>query len=306
MARLPQTRTYKSVAVVKTKTVSVIIPFFNASATKLQRSLQSVLDQSHQPTDIIVVDDGSVLPFADLQKSDEFFQRNITWHALGTNSGVAAARNRGADLANGDTLAFLDTGDWWEPTKLEEQLIELENHPEAGLVYTSASVHRANGVKLLAAKAAEDAYMKLLVTQPITGSASSVLMPKHVFQAVGGFFEGYDIPEDRDLWLRVAEHYKVLPVENVLVHLQEDPHSRSMDPLKKEKTYKTFLDMHEEKICKAKKWRQARADMHIGLAIKFLRGRMLTKCCRHSFLGVFFSPSMFAAVIVRRILLRHD
>ena len=268
--------------------VSVIIPTYNAQAHKLSRSVTSALGQSYANMEIIVVDDGSSKAFSGLDSLMEFKGKPITWHRLEENSGVAFARNRGADLAQGDFLAFLDAGDWWDSEKLKEQIAAIKSSDNVGLVYTSSMIHDARGVRLLEASVGENAYLQLLVSQPISGSASSVVIPKDVFKNIGGFFEKYDIPEDRDLWLRVAKQHNVLPVKKTLVHLEVDQNGRSMDPNKKRITYKRFLERHRVAIQENGLWNLANYQFHRGLAGKYMRNNNYIETFRHGLLAVMF------------------
>jgi glycosyltransferase involved in cell wall biosynthesis len=102
--------------------VSVIIPTYNR-ASLLVRAVESVLVQTHRNTELIIVDDGSTDDTATILRGYghqlRLFQQE--------NAGPAAARNRGIAAANGDFIAFLDSDDYWLPTKLERQLRALEH-----------------------------------------------------------------------------------------------------------------------------------------------------------------------------------
>jgi len=105
--------------------VSVIIPVFNA-ARYIGPAIQSVLDQTVQAHEVIVVDDGST------DDSAPIAEGYAVTLLRQENSGVSDARNLGVQHATGDYLAFLDADDLWTPTKLEDQLQALEDYPDAG------------------------------------------------------------------------------------------------------------------------------------------------------------------------------
>ncbi len=100
--------------------VSVVMPVYNAAAT-VEASMRSVLEQSHQDVELVVVDDGS---------HDDSWERVSRIAANDArvvplrqaNGGVAAARNTGIEAASGEYIAFLDSDDRWAPTKLATQL----------------------------------------------------------------------------------------------------------------------------------------------------------------------------------------
>jgi len=101
--------------------VSVIIPTYNR-ASLISATLDSVLEQSLRPTEVIVVDDGST------DDTAEVVARYATRirYVRQDNAGVAAARNHGASLASGEWIAFVDSDDLWHPDKLRLQLHALE------------------------------------------------------------------------------------------------------------------------------------------------------------------------------------
>jgi glycosyltransferase involved in cell wall biosynthesis len=118
--------------------ISVIIPTFNR-ATLVVEAVQSVLDQSIQNTEVIVVDDGSTDNTR--QQLDAFGDRiRVVYQA---NAGVNAARNHGIALAQGDYVALLDNDDLWLDFKLEAQLYLLERFPDAGFVYTDFLIRKS-------------------------------------------------------------------------------------------------------------------------------------------------------------------
>jgi amylovoran biosynthesis glycosyltransferase AmsB len=98
---------------------SVIIPTYNSSKT-IVRSLQSIIDQTLEPYEVIVIDDGSSDYEALKCKVNEFNVPNFNIHLLRNESNLNAsvARNRGIDFASGDYIAFMDADDEWENDKL--------------------------------------------------------------------------------------------------------------------------------------------------------------------------------------------
>lgn len=95
--------------------ISVIIPTFNR-ADLLAEAIQSVLDQTYAPTEIIVVDDAST---EDIPAAISPFASRVTYIRRETNGGRSAALNDGAAAVSGDFIAILDSDDVWLPHKLE-------------------------------------------------------------------------------------------------------------------------------------------------------------------------------------------
>ena len=104
--------------------VSVVMPVYNAEAW-LQRSIDSVLQQTHPWLELITVDDGSSDGSWDILQAQAALDARIRPIRLQQNAGVAAARNAGIAAASGSYIAFLDSDDWWHPSKLEWQLAQM-------------------------------------------------------------------------------------------------------------------------------------------------------------------------------------
>ena len=111
-------------------TVSVIMPVYN-DASFLREAVDSALEQTHPPLEVIVVDDGSTDNSASIAESYGSPVRVIRQE----NQGAARARNRAIEVAQGDWLAFLDSDDLWKPEKLRKQLAAVE--PDVVLVHTN-------------------------------------------------------------------------------------------------------------------------------------------------------------------------
>lgn len=106
--------------------VSVVIPVYNR-ADWIAGAVESALEQTLSPCEVIVVDDGSTDQTSAVCRKMEDQIRYVRQ----SNQGVSAARNRGARLANGEWIAFLDSDDRWKPDKLEKQVRALCLHGRA-------------------------------------------------------------------------------------------------------------------------------------------------------------------------------
>lgn len=114
--------------------VSVVIPTFNR-AYCIQRTIDSVLQQTYDKVECLVVDDGSSDDTRELI-AELYGDDNRVVYIHQHNQGVCAARNTGLERADGEFVALLDSDDIWKPWKLELQLACLERFPEAGMVWS--------------------------------------------------------------------------------------------------------------------------------------------------------------------------
>lgn len=187
-------------------TVSVIIPAYNA-ADHITRAVNSVLAQTVQPLEILVVDDGSKDRTADVVAAMPAPVRLIRK----PNGGPATARNLGAREAKGSWLALLDADDWWLPEKLRTQLL-LGADPTVGLLHCLPD-HRGDHVP-------DELTFDLMWEQNWIIN-SSVLIRSETFNTLGRFNEAKDLisVEDYNLWIRVAaSRWRIRTCQQVLVH----------------------------------------------------------------------------------------
>ena len=119
--------------------VSSIIIFYNAIKF-MEEAIESIIAQSYDHWELLLVDDGSTDPSTALAKKyTEQYSGRIRYleHENHQNRGLSASRNLGIRHAKGKYIAFLDADDIWLPHKLEKQVPVLESNPEAGMIYGS-------------------------------------------------------------------------------------------------------------------------------------------------------------------------
>ncbi len=187
--------------------VSVIIPAYNGASRYLDQAIGSVLAQTCQDLELIVVDDASTDETARLVlqfPQARYFKRP-------ENGGQAAARNDGARLAGGAYLAFLDQDDLWTPSFIEETLALLQAQPDAALVHCDGYQVNERDEPLQ-----YDAAMKQgqTITQLLRGdhdvATSGSLFRKSCFDAVGGYDDSLAVWEDIDLAIRLYQRFPLL------------------------------------------------------------------------------------------------
>lgn len=187
--------------------ISIIIPTYNAGEF-IGRALESVYNQTYKNIEVIVIDDGSE-DDTDLILEDYMLNDNFTyikkWH-----SGLAAvARNEGLEAAVGSYVAFLDADDYWAPDKLKKQ-IELFKNEEIGLVYSNGHIMDTKKLYSKLAKPHKGNVFDKLISKNFIAT-SSVIIRREVLDEIGVFSEdpNFRVGEDYDLWLRIAQKYKV-------------------------------------------------------------------------------------------------
>ena len=183
-------------------TISVIIPLYNKER-EIGDTLRSVLAQTLQPTEIVVVD-GS----ADAVRAIASPLVKLVTQA---NAGVCAARNRAIAESAGDLIALLDADDTWEPGFLEEIASMAAEFPGCGIYSTAFNIVSHDG-RFPAPTPTErgvvaDFFRDSAHRYISIPSASAV--PRAVFESVGGFPEGMKIGEDLYMWIKIARRYKV-------------------------------------------------------------------------------------------------
>jgi glycosyltransferase involved in cell wall biosynthesis len=186
--------------------VSVIIPTFNR-AGKVSRAISSVLCQTFDDYELIVIDDGSEDETA---KALSQFDGRITMIRHPKNLGVSAARNSGIKASRSPLVAFLDSDDYWLPEKLEIQVQFFKENPEAAACQAE-EIWVRNGVRVNPWKKhlkptgyIFERSLKLCVVSP-----SAVMIKREIFDEVGMFNEDFPVCEDYDLWLRIGCRYPI-------------------------------------------------------------------------------------------------
>ena len=195
--------------------VSVIVPTYNR-AHMLKEAIDSVLAQTYQAFELIVVDDGSTDDTRRLLSSYGSHRINIVYQK---NAGVSAARNRGIRSASGELIALLDSDDYWLPEKLAKQVDFFKSAPQAVICQTE-EIWIRNGIRVnpkqrhrkISGMIFKESLLLCLI------SPSSVMIRKSLLDEVGLFDENLKACEDYDLWLRITWKYPahLIPVPLVV------------------------------------------------------------------------------------------
>lgn len=185
---------------------SVVIPLYNKAAY-IFNTVKSVLDQTYEDFEVIVVDDGSRDGGAAcLQSVKDKRLRIITQK----NQGVSVARNTGVWNAAGTYIAFLDADDSWEADYLEEISKIIDRYPESDIFVTGYHVLMGNGSVKVSNEDGQDRTGQISYWETLKQTydfvwTSAAVIRRSAVMAVHGFKPGERIGQDLDLWARVAQ-----------------------------------------------------------------------------------------------------
>lgn len=182
--------------------ISVVIPLYNKEAT-VARALRSVLAQTFQEFEVVVVNDGSTDNGPQVVAGVGDARVRLVNQA---NAGVAAARNRGVAEARGEVVAFLDADDEWLPGFLEAVHEMVAAHPQSEMFATLYFKVGPDGQRRPAAVSSTDLtdYFRVAASSEPPINASCVAIRKRALEEVGGFPVGIKSGEDLLTWARLA------------------------------------------------------------------------------------------------------
>ena len=256
----------------KVPLVSVIIPTCNR-AEALRVAISSVLAQTFQDFEIVVVDDAASDASREVVAS--FCEPRMRYIRHPERQGGSAARNTGIRASSADRIAFLDDDDEWFPTKLQKQM-ELfgRSAPTVGVVYTGfLRVERGTG-RILDRKVPSkrgDLADALLAENPV-GGTSCVAVKRKYLEMVGSFDERLPSFQDYDLWIRLSRvcqfEYTTEPLLKYYVH--DTKVSTDLDALRR------GLDIMIGKYGSSRVFRRYAGRQSLALGVKYLhaaRGR---------------------------------
>ncbi|TYT62007.1 glycosyltransferase family 2 protein [Natrialba swarupiae] len=208
--------------------ISVIIPSYN-SASLLPRAIDSVLNQTYDDFELIVVDDAS--DDHTEQVVSAYDDDRIEYIKHDVNRGGSAARNTGIRRSNGKYIAFLDADDEWLPEKLERQLDELESRPDEYVaVHCDRTYETTWSEKLrdrlsvvvgtrkkgVSKEGGEELIQEILLMNLSTG-ASTLFVKGETVENIGGFDADFPRHQDWEFLIRILQEGKLAHVEDELV-----------------------------------------------------------------------------------------
>lgn len=211
---------------------SIVIPLYN-KAKSIENTINSILSQTFQEFEIIVIDDGSTDNSVESVKA---ISDNRIRLIQKENGGVCSARNRGIIEATYDYVAFLDADDTWDGNYLLEQSKLIQEFPLAymwGINFaemTDGKLARylPTGLSEKFRGYVED-YFNIKGRISDLFCSSSVVIKKEVFDKIGFFDERIKYAEDNDMWFRIIANYPVAFYDKYMVFYQFDAENRALN-----------------------------------------------------------------------------
>ena len=187
-------------------TVSVVIPTYNRAAF-LKEAIESVLAQTYQAWELIVIDDGST--DTTRETVEAYVKRDPRVRYLyQSNQGLPKTRARSLEFVRGQYVAFLDGDDLFLPEKLACQVEFLDAHPDVGMVYSYVDfVDRRKRYRKTFPEQPAVTFEELLDRNTIQSHA--VLVRKACFDRVGSFRGDLKKSDDYEMWLRIAKVFSI-------------------------------------------------------------------------------------------------
>lgn len=243
--------------------VSVIIPTFNR-ARYLCEAINSVLIQTYNDFEIIVVDDGSTDNTKELLNK---YNGKIKY-IYQQNQGMSAARNLGINMSDGEYISFLDNDDVWLPEKLKKQIDLLDSNPEIAFVSSDSFVIDAFGSIIKTWGKGTNNYenFESLYEENFIPILTVVARKKYLLDA-GLFDEALSVCADYDLWLRLAKKYRFkhisIPLAKYRIHGDNISKNIELRQREREKISNKYVDAKEISFLR-RKIRNAKNNYHFA------------------------------------------
>jgi glycosyltransferase involved in cell wall biosynthesis len=253
--------------------VSVIIPLYNA-AKFIRETVESVLAQSWQNIEVIIVDDGSTDGGGDIVQELVRADARVSY-VRQANQGVSVARNAGTTRASGLFIAYLDADDVWLRDNIKLKLEKLLSDNSIGLVHSDGEII---GTSVSATpqyvKGKDGLLLEGLLAWRETQipAPSSIVLPRDVVVRVGGFDARLSTSADYEFFLRVAEKFKVarVPVVTWRYRMHENNMHKNVSLLEKDMVH-VFAKAREKGLFKDKQFqRKCFANLYMTLGASWI------------------------------------
>ena len=207
--------------------LSVLMPVRNSQAY-VERAIESILEQSFPSFELIIIDDDSDVETKQILKAWSGRDSRILIETNRARRGVTWSLNRALSLARGSFIARHDADDWSSPQRFQTQLNFLDSNADIALVGTWTIIVDSRGEPMRQKKWPSDPakIAERLVTQNVI-THGSICARKELFERCGGYRDFFPVSQDRDLWLRAIEQFKLSNIPQFLYFLRSHDQSVS-------------------------------------------------------------------------------
>jgi glycosyltransferase involved in cell wall biosynthesis len=256
-------------------TLSIVIPTRDRART-LRRAIDSILASDRSDIELIVIDDGSTDETASLLA--KIADCRLTWRRMESKGNANRARNFGAAMSRSPLIAFLDSDDAFEPSRIERLIEFYASTPDVDCLldgYTEAKAHRISTHRQPRGMPSSPEIRRLLLLHCLSLTNSALSLRRSAFEAVGGYDEALSRHQDRDLLLRL--------VLNHTIHFgQETDVVKYREPASLSHTFEGYVAGLDDLAARCAEYRAAEyADVVRYLAIRgiikaFVQGHPFT------------------------------
>ena len=260
--------------------VSVVIPTYGRSED-LGSAIRSVVGQTYDNIELIIVDDGSPTPVEEELSLPSVSSSLSAVQSIrhDENRGANVARNTGIQASTGEYVAFLDDDDAWVETKVERQVSAFEDSPrEIGVVVTGIREESASGTTVKTPAEDGDVVTALLAGKNF-GQFSSLMVRADIINAAGLPDEQFPIWQDREWYFRLAQHAEFYSIPEPLTvrtvgHSDQISHNFEA---KRDIAYPLFLEKHRS-LAANYGWRYERLFL---ASLRFSLAKTAVRCQRY-------------------------
>ena len=287
--------------------VSVIVPAYKAEKF-LPTTLESILNQTYENLEVIVVDDGSpeslepiVVPYMKKDNRVKFYRKE--------NGGVSSARNFGFEKSKGEYIVFFDADDIMLPENIEKKVNKLKEYPEEyGFAYSAVEVIDANGNRTGIIKEGKEGDMflgEILWEYTIPARCANILYRRSAINKIGLFDLNLSTAADQEMAFRLTKHYKGVYIPEVLILYRvhgSNMHS-NIDVMEKDSLYVYKKAEKLNLFPNEKIKRKAFSNMYLILAGSWWKdGNNKKKGLYYMLKSFMVSPTNFVTKMIDKIL----
>jgi len=197
-------------------------------------AIESVLNQTFRGFELIIVDFGSTDRSKSIISRCSASDSRIKLHAIPPCS-LPEARNASCFLAGGRYIALMDADDVAFPNRLERQVAYLEHYPEIALLGGAIECTNSCGLPRFTRNfPLTDAEIRAALSHETALHQTTVIMRREVLDVVKGYRRAFTLAEDYDLWLRIAEHFRMANLADPVVYYRIHPEQVSVRKLREE------------------------------------------------------------------------